>query len=129
MREGNRNALHEKRFGLTHHASRFRRSPMPTLKLRLDPGGPTRLEVTWGLGPGDPYKDLTLKQDGEELARFGGLQDLKQGQTVPLPASVGGGELQVGLKGKRLEILRYGEPLPGTFGSPESQHANAYATV
>lgn len=85
---------------------------MPSRSYALEEGNEKRLEVSWQRG----WKKVTLKLDGAELAVIEDKADLKAGKTLALPD---GSSLDVRVTRKGLELVRGGEPLPGSASSLE----------
>ncbi len=92
----------------------------------LEAGGPRRLEVAWkGL-----YKDLTLTLDGAVVGTVPDQKALVQGQEFRL---LDGSTLKIKLVQKlystELQVLRNGQPLPGSMSDPQTKLKNAYTVV
>ena len=85
---------------------------MPSKKYALEEGGEKRLEVSWQRG----WKKVIMKLDGTELAVIEDKAALKAGKTLALPD---GSSLDVRVTRKGLELVRGGEPLPGSASSLE----------
>jgi hypothetical protein len=99
---------------------------MPTQRYALESGGPERLEVTWK----GVYKNFTIKLDDKVIGSFPGQKELKAGQDFALPdGSVLHAQLIQKLSGAELQILRNGEPLPGSAADPEQRLKVAYGIV
>ncbi len=90
---------------------------MPRHAYAFEPNGTKRLELSWGLF----WKNFTISLDGQQVATLQPA-DVKQGHEVPLPD---GTTLRVQLKrgfaNAGLEVLRNGQPLPGTSTDPATQ--------
>ena len=95
---------------------------MPSGKFAFEEGGEKRLEVSWQRG----WKKVIMKLDGAELAVIEGKADLQRGKTIALPD---GSSLDVHLTRKGLELVRDGEPLPGSVSSPEQAVKPAVVAV
>ena len=95
---------------------------MPSGKFAFEEGGEKRLEVSWQRG----WKKVIMKLDGAELAVIEGGADLQRGKTIALPD---GSSLDVHLTRKGLELVRDGEPLPGSVSSPEQAVKPAVVAV
>jgi hypothetical protein len=96
---------------------------MAKMAYALEPGGPKRLEISWkGM-----YKDFTVKLDDEVVGELSGQKELKAGRQFVLPD---GSALSVQLvqkfSGAELQILRDGQPMPGSSSDPESRLKGAY---
>ncbi|MFN2110692.1 MAG: hypothetical protein ACK2UI_13590 [Anaerolineae bacterium] len=99
---------------------------MAKLTYALEPGGSKRLEISWkGM-----YKDFMVKLDDEVIGELSGQKELKAGRQFALPD---GSSLSVQLVQKlysaELQILRNGQPLPGSSSDPENRLKNAYGMV
>ena len=99
---------------------------MAKLTYALEPGGPKRLEISWkGM-----YKNFTVKLDEEVVGELSGQKELKAGRQFALPD---GSSLSVQLVQKfsnvELQVLRNGQPLPGSASDPESRFKGAYGIV
>ena len=99
---------------------------MPKQQLALDPGGPKRLVISWkGM-----WKSLTVSLDGRELGVIPDKATLKAGQDFPLPD---GSLLHVQLLQKpfqvELQVLRNGQPLPGSASDPGGKLKLAYGVI
>jgi len=92
----------------------------------LEPGGPKQLEISWK----GAWKDITIKFDDQVIGTLSGQKELKVGQQFTLPD---GSALSVQLVQKlfsvELQVLRNGQPLPGSSSDPESRLKNAYGMV
>jgi hypothetical protein len=99
---------------------------MPTQRYALESGGPERLEVSWK----GVYKNFTIKLDDKVIGSLSGQKELKAGQDFTLPdGSVLHAQLIQKLSGAELQILRNGEPLPGSAADPEQRLKVAYGIV
>jgi hypothetical protein len=100
---------------------------MPTKKFAIERGGPERIEVTWkGI-----WKELKVSFDGRELGSIeGGMKAVKQGKQFVLPD---GGTLDVklvsGFANTYLQLLRNGQPLPGSGSDPAEQLKVAWGMI
>lgn len=95
---------------------------MPSTSYALEEGGEKRLEVSWQRG----WKKVSMRLDGAELAVIEDKADLKRGKKLALPD---GSSLDVRLTRKGLELVRGGEPLPGSTSSPEQAVTKAVVAV
>lgn len=89
---------------------------MATKKLALEPGGPTRLELSWGMF----WKNFQVTLDGKPVGTVeGGQKELKQGVEFRLPD---GSNLHIqlvsGAMNVELQVTRDGKPLPGSASDP-----------
>jgi len=99
---------------------------MPKQMYALEPGGPKQLEISWkGM-----WKDFTVKFNDQVIGTLSGQKELKAGQPFTLPD---GSALSVQLVQKffsaELQVLRNGQPLPGSSSDPASRLKNAYGIV
>lgn len=87
---------------------------MPNQKYALERNGPKRLEISWG----GFWKDFTAKVDGQVVGTWT-KDELNSGKEVTLPD---GSTLKVHLRrvglGQELQLLRNGQPLPGSGSDP-----------
>ena len=99
---------------------------MPTQRYALESGGAKRLEVSWkGL-----WKNLAIKLDGNVVGTIAGQKELKAGQDLELPdGSVLHVQLVQKFSSTELQILRNGEPLPGSASDPVQRLKTAYGMV
>lgn len=99
---------------------------MQKLTYALERGGPKRLEVSWKA----MWKDFTVKVDDRVVGTVSDPKQLREGKQFKLKD---GSKLSVRLRNKfsgvDLEILRDGQPLPGTSADPAARHRNAYGVV
>jgi len=98
---------------------------VPTRKYALERGGPQRLEISWK----GNWKNLTVRLDGEEIGSIADRKELKAGREFSLPD---GSTLKMQLTGTfnpQLQILRNGEPLPGSASDPVQKLKTAYMTI
>lgn len=88
---------------------------MTVQKFSLVRGEPARLEVSWGWF----WKNGRVTFEGQELARFEGLDALKKGLHLNLPD---GSVLEVGYRqqplGGGLVLMHAGAPVPGSAAEP-----------
>jgi len=99
---------------------------MPTLTYALEKDGPQRLEIAWrGM-----YRNVTVALDGNELGTIPDQRALAAGESFSLPD---GSRLSVQLvrklSGAELQVLRNGQPLPGSASDPESRLKGAYGII
>lgn len=98
---------------------------MPKKTFAFDKGGPQRLVLSWSFG----WKKFVVELDGAPLGTIDNVRVLKAGQDFPL----GDGttlrvQLTTGL-GAELQVLRDGQPLPGSGGDPETRIKTASSVV
>lgn len=104
---------------------------MPMQKHPFQPGGPTRIEISWGLA----WRDFTVRFDGKAIGTVsGGMAALKKGVTFNLSdGSVLGIKLVTstmtmgGLPD--LQVSRNGTLLPGTGADPAIRLRNSYQLI
>lgn len=89
----------------------------------LKAGGKPRLELEWG----SYMRDFRVRFDGEEIGRIDtGKRSLREAHTFPLPD---GSKLSIRLAEsgltEELELLRDGEPLPGSAADPFTKFSAA----
>lgn len=99
---------------------------MPKQSFALEPGGEKRLEVSWkGI-----WKDVTVTFDGAPVGVIPDQKALSAGQEFRLPD---GSMVKVQLVRKftaaELQVLRNGQPLPGSASDPGTRLKNAYIMV
>ena len=99
---------------------------MPKQSFALEAGGLKRLEVSWKAF----YKDITVSLDGNPVGTIPNQKALSAGQEFPLPD---GSMIKVQLVSKlmstELQVLRNGQPLPGSSSDPRTRFKNAYLMV
>ena len=92
----------------------------------LEPGGPKRLEITWG----GIYRNVAVKLDDRVLGTIPDQKALTKGQDFRLPD---GSKLRVQLVSSlltaELRVLRNGQPLPGSPSDPAARLRNAYLLI
>jgi hypothetical protein len=102
---------------------------MPSNSFALEPGGPKRLVVSWGMG----WKNFTIQLDGKEIGRIdGGMKAIKEGRSLSLPdGSNLDIKLQSGSYGQlpSLVVLRDGKALPGSGGDPATKLKTTYQLI
>jgi hypothetical protein len=99
---------------------------MPTARYALEPGGPKRLDVSWGAF----FRNATVKLDGNVLAVFPTQQELAAGQDVRLPdGSMLHVQLTRGMWGSGIAVLRDGRPVPGSPSDPGARFRLAYQVL
>ncbi len=99
---------------------------MPKQVFAFERSGPKRLEVSWkGF-----WKNITIQLDGETIGTIPGQKQLAAGQEFQLQD---GSTLKVQLVKKfattELQVLRNGQPLPGSASDPEAKLKTAYGMV
>jgi len=99
---------------------------MPKQMYALEPGGPKQLEISWkGM-----WKDFTVKLDDQVIGGLSGQKELKAGKQFTLPdGSTLSTQLVQKMSSAELQVLRNGQPLPGSSSDPESRLKNAYGMV
>ncbi|WNG17790.1 hypothetical protein [Cystobacter fuscus] len=85
----------------------------------LEPGGPQRLVLSWGMF----WKNFQATLDGKPLGTVtGGQKELKKGVEFPLPD---GSTLHIqfvqSFMNAELRVMRNGVPLPGSASDPEQR--------
>ncbi len=99
---------------------------MPKQSYALEAGGKKRLELFWkGM-----FNNLNVVLDGQSIGVIPNQKALSQGQTFELED---GTTLKVqlvrSLMATEVQVLRDGEPLPGSALDPQSRYKNAYLIV
>ncbi len=99
---------------------------MPKQSFALEAGEEKRLEISWkGL-----WKEVTISLDGNSIGVIPDQKALSAGQEFPL---LDGSTIKVQLVKKftstELQVLRDGQPLPGSSSDPQIQFKNAYQMV
>ena len=96
---------------------------MPVQTYTLDPDNPKRLDISYKMF----WRGATVYLDGKEIGTAPGKRELTQGQEFKLPD---GSTLKVrltqSLLGTELQILRNGQPIPGSASHPETTLKSAY---
>lgn len=99
---------------------------MPNQTYALDEGGEKRLKLEWK----GAFKDLNVIVDGQSIGVIPDQKALSQGQTFQLED---GSNLKVqlvrNLMSTELQVLRDGQPLPGSASDPHTRHKNAYILI
>ena len=99
---------------------------MPKQKYALEERGEKRLEISWKA----LWKDTTIKLDGNPVGVIPNQKELTAGKTFKLPD---GSKLSIQLVRKfsaaELQLLRNGQPLPGSATDPVFKHKLAYGVV
>ncbi len=99
---------------------------MPKQSFALEAGGEKRLEISWkGM-----YKDVTVSLDGTSIGVIPNQKALSAGQEF---RSIDGTTIKVQLVSKfmstELQVLRNGQPIPGSASDPQTKVKNAYGMV
>ena len=99
---------------------------MPKQSYALEAGGKKRLELFWkGM-----FNNLNVVLDGQSIGVIPNQKALSQGQTFELED---GSTLKVqlvrSLMATEVQVLREGEPLPGSASDSQSRYKNAYLIV
>jgi len=100
---------------------------MPTRKFALQKGEEARLVISWrGI-----WKDIRVLLDGEELGTIGGSAEIKAGKEFTLPGRQGTLRVQLvqTFGSAELQVLRNGQPLPGSGSDPEVQFKGAWGIL
>jgi hypothetical protein len=96
---------------------------MPAKSYAIEQNGPKRLTVSWKFG----WRDTTVSLDGQTVGVIPNQKALQQGQTFALPD---GSQIFVRLvsrlSGTELEVMRNGQPMPGSASDPQSRLKAAY---
>jgi hypothetical protein len=96
---------------------------MPKQAYAIAAGDKKRLEIAWKMG----WKDITVSFDGNTIGTIPDQQALSAGQEFPIPD---GSTIKIQLvskfSSKALQILRNGQPLPGSASDPLTQVKSAY---
>jgi hypothetical protein len=99
---------------------------VPTQRYALEPGGPKRVEVSWGAF----FRNCTIRVDGNVIGVVPGQQELKAGSDFRL---MDGSTLRVqlvrGLLSQEVRVLRDGFPLPGSASDPAQRLKTAYGIL
>ncbi len=99
---------------------------MPKMMYALEPDGPKCLEISWKM----MWKDLTIRLDDQVIGVISNQKQLSAGQQFALPdGSVLSVKLVQKFSGTELQVLRHGQPLPGSASDPETRLKNAYGIV
>ncbi|HZS39221.1 MAG TPA: hypothetical protein VFF06_20460 [Polyangia bacterium] len=86
--------------------------------LAFEKKGPKRLELSWS----GFWKNFTAKVDGQTVLTANGQSDIKAGRSATLAdGSTLSVRLKTGFGNAGLEVLRDGQPLPGTSTDPATQ--------
>lgn len=100
---------------------------MPTRKFSLKQGEPARLELTWrGI-----WKDIRVLVDGREIGEIPDGKALKAGRDFTLPEGLGTLRVQLvqSFGSAELQVLRNGQPLPGSGSDPEVRFKGAWGII
>ena len=99
---------------------------MPKKTYPLIQGGEKRLTISWK----SFWKDFTIELDGSKIGTIPGQKELFQGKTFNLPD---GSILEIKLvrtwSSTTLQILRNGEPLPGSGSDPGTKLKQSYGLL
>ena len=92
----------------------------------FEPGGPKRLELSWkGF-----YKNMTLKLDGMQIGEVPDSKTLAAGQEFRLvDGSIIKVQMVSNLAGTEIQVLRNGQPLPGSASNPETRIKTAVGII
>lgn len=99
---------------------------MPKQSFALEAGGTKRLEISWkGL-----WKDVTISMDGTPIGVIPNQKALSAGQEFRAPdGSTIKAQLVNKMMSTELQVLRNGQPLPGSASDPETRWKAAYGIV
>ena len=96
---------------------------MPKQSYPFEKDGPKRLELSWKT----LWKDLTIRLDGEQIGAIPTHKELTAGQEFTLPdSSILKVQLIDRIYATNLQLLRNGQPLPGSGSDPQSRLRTAY---
>jgi hypothetical protein len=99
---------------------------MPRKKYALEPGGPERLELSWGAG----WKNLTVSIDGKSVGAVADPKELKAGREFSLEdGSTLRFQTAQSFLTPELWILRSGQPVPGSTSDPAERLRSAAGMV
>ena len=88
---------------------------MPRKKYALIKGGPKEIECSWGFA----WKNFTVTQNGNVIGIIANQRELKEGRQFSLAdGSTLWVKLKIGFGTSGLEVLRNGQPLPGSDMDP-----------
>lgn len=99
---------------------------MPKQSFALEAGGEKRLEISWkGI-----YKDVTVSVDGNPIGVIPDQKALFAGQEFHLvDSSIIKVQLVQKFNSAELQVLRNGQPVPGSASDPQSKLKIAYGMV
>ena len=96
---------------------------MPKQSYPFEKDGPKRLELSWKA----LWKDLTIRLDGEQIGAIPTHKELTAGKEFTLPdSSILKVQLIDRIYATNLQLLRNGQPLPGSASDPQSRLRTAY---
>ena len=91
---------------------------MPKKSFALEPAGEQRLDVSWTRG----WNDVTISLDGNSIGVIPNQKALSEGQEFQLTdGSIVKIQLVNKFDFKELQVLRNGQPLPGSASDPETR--------
>ncbi len=91
---------------------------MPKLSYAFEAGGEKRLTLTWKGG----YRNMTVTLDGSPLGVIADQKALRAGQEFRLmDGSILKVQLVNKISGSELQVLRNGQPLPGSSSDPQAK--------
>jgi len=100
---------------------------MPARKFALSPREQPRIELTWkGI-----WKNIRVLFDGEELGVIENMSALKEGREFVMPRGLGTLRVQLvqSFGSAELQVLRNGQPLPGSGSDPAVQLKGAWGIL
>jgi hypothetical protein len=99
---------------------------MPNQSYALEEGGEKRLMLSWK----GAFNDLNVELDGRSIGMIPNQKALIEGQTFPLEdGSTLKVQLNRSLMSTELQVLRDGQPLPGSASDPHTRYKNAYMLI
>jgi hypothetical protein len=98
---------------------------MPEQRFALEPGGPKRVQVAWGM----TWNKVRVSIDGAEVGTIATKKELKAGVTFLLADGSTLGVRLGGLLAPTIEVSRNGSPLPGSSADPAQRLRSAYGLL
>ncbi len=91
---------------------------MAKQRFALETNGPKRLEISWGMF----WRNITVRLDGQVVGTVPSKKELSQGYDIFLPdTSLLSIKLARTFITQELQVLRNGQPLPGSASDPQSR--------
>lgn len=91
---------------------------MAKQRFALEANGPKRLEISWGMF----WRNITVRLDGQVIGTVPSKKELAQGYDIFLPdTSLLNIKLARTFVTQELQVLRNGQPLPGSASDPQSR--------